>query len=441
MLARTRSARSGSQAQVGAAEGDDPRAPPARRPRPRAGPTRRRRRRPPPAPASSPLRVAQTDRAGAVRRRSPSTAQPVLTLAAGARRGRRRRRAGHRARSRRPRSRASAAPRCPVACGSTSRSSPAPRRRRPGTPFSRPRRSSSASRGELRLARSRRSACRCARPGSRARRSRRRARARPRRRAAPSAIPAGSRSRRGSRRSSGRSGGRRSAARARAPRPAAPSWRRASSRATASPTIPAPTTTTSHSRGRRRSAGTHRDDPRSAVALPLKPPVKPQLALSRKELPDGRGLGRTSRSTTASAPLAFVDGDEVFLQSRTGKPLRRYFPELEFPAGRYVIDGELVILDDDGREEFDALQNRLHPAESRVRDARRGDAGAVPRLRPARRRRRKAARRAVRGAPRRRSRSWSTSGVARRRPGSIELTPLVDDRRATPRPGSRPARA
>ena len=64
--------------------------------------------------------------------------------------------------------------------------------------------------------------------------------------------------------------------------------------------------------------------------------------------------------------LAFVDGDDVFLQSRTGKPLRRYFPELEFPAGRYVLDGELVILGADGREVFDALQNRLHPAESRV---------------------------------------------------------------------------
>ena len=50
-----------------------------------------------------------------------------------------------------------------------------------------------------------------------------------------------------------------------------------------------------------------------------------------------------------------------------GRPLARYFPELVFPEGRYVIDGELLILDDDGREVFDALQNRLHPAESRVK--------------------------------------------------------------------------
>jgi ATP-dependent DNA ligase len=55
------------------------------------------------------------------------------------------------------------------------------------------------------------------------------------------------------------------------------------------------------------------------------------------------------------------------MQSRGGKPLRRYFPEVKFPEGRYVLDGELVILDEDGHEEFNALQNRLHPAESRVR--------------------------------------------------------------------------
>ena len=65
--------------------------------------------------------------------------------------------------------------------------------------------------------------------------------------------------------------------------------------------------------------------------------------------------------------IAFVDGDESFLQSRNGKPLSRYFPELEFPPGEYVLDGELVILGEGGRQEFDALQQRIHPAESRVR--------------------------------------------------------------------------
>jgi len=102
------------------------------------------------------------------------------------------------------------------------------------------------------------------------------------------------------------------------------------------------------------------------MALPLKPPIKPQLALSRKELPDGDDWVYEPKYDGFRA-LAFVDGDEVYLQSRGGKPLRRYFPELVFPKGRYVLDGELVIIDGDGREEFDSLQARLHPAESRVR--------------------------------------------------------------------------
>jgi ATP-dependent DNA ligase len=102
------------------------------------------------------------------------------------------------------------------------------------------------------------------------------------------------------------------------------------------------------------------------MALPLKPPVKPQLALSRKELPEGDEWVYEPKYDGFRA-LAFVEGDDLYLQSRGGRPLRRYFPELEFPEGRYVLDGELVILDSDGREEFDSLQARLHPAESRVR--------------------------------------------------------------------------
>ena len=102
------------------------------------------------------------------------------------------------------------------------------------------------------------------------------------------------------------------------------------------------------------------------MTLPLSPPVEPQLALSRKKLPDEDGWAYEPKYDGFRA-LAFVDADELFLQSRSGRPLARYFPELVFPPGRYVIDGELLILDADGREEFDALQNRLHPAESRVR--------------------------------------------------------------------------
>jgi ATP-dependent DNA ligase len=103
-----------------------------------------------------------------------------------------------------------------------------------------------------------------------------------------------------------------------------------------------------------------------AMALALKPPIKPQLALSRKQLPEGDGWAYEPKYDGFRA-LAFVDGEELFLQSRTGRPLARYFPELEFPAGAYVLDGELLILDEAGSEVFDALQNRLHPAESRVR--------------------------------------------------------------------------
>jgi ATP-dependent DNA ligase len=102
------------------------------------------------------------------------------------------------------------------------------------------------------------------------------------------------------------------------------------------------------------------------VALPLKPPIQPQLALSRKELPEGEGWIYEPKFDGFRA-LAFVDGEDVYLQSRGAKPLRRYFPELELPAGRYVLDGELLIIGADGHEQFDALQNRLHPAESRVR--------------------------------------------------------------------------
>jgi ATP-dependent DNA ligase len=101
------------------------------------------------------------------------------------------------------------------------------------------------------------------------------------------------------------------------------------------------------------------------MSLPLKPPIKPQLARSRKELPEGDEWAYEPKYD-GFRTLAFVDGDETYLQSRGGKPMSRYFPEVDLPAGRYVIDGELVILDEDGAEVFDALQNRIHPAESRI---------------------------------------------------------------------------
>jgi ATP-dependent DNA ligase len=101
------------------------------------------------------------------------------------------------------------------------------------------------------------------------------------------------------------------------------------------------------------------------VTLPIEPPIKPQLALSRKELPTGEEYVYEVKLDGFRC-LAFVDGEEIFLQSRNGKTLGRYFPELALPAGRYVLDGEIVVRDGDGREDFDALGQRIHPAVSRI---------------------------------------------------------------------------
>ncbi len=98
----------------------------------------------------------------------------------------------------------------------------------------------------------------------------------------------------------------------------------------------------------------------------LSPPVMPQLALSRVSLPEGDEWSYEPKWDGFRA-IAFVDGDQSYLQSRNGKPLGRYFPELEFPPGDYVLDGELVILSPDGGQEFETLQQRIHPAESRIR--------------------------------------------------------------------------
>jgi ATP-dependent DNA ligase len=101
------------------------------------------------------------------------------------------------------------------------------------------------------------------------------------------------------------------------------------------------------------------------VALPLAPPIKPQLALTRKELPVGEEWAYEPKLDGFRA-IVFVDGDEAYIQSRGGKALSRYFPELSFKPGRWILDGELVIRDSDGNVEFDSLQMRIHPAESRI---------------------------------------------------------------------------
>jgi ATP-dependent DNA ligase len=100
------------------------------------------------------------------------------------------------------------------------------------------------------------------------------------------------------------------------------------------------------------------------VPLSIAPPVAPQLARSSSSLPRGDGWSYEPKFDGFRA-IVFVDGDGVFIQSRSGKPLNRYFPELAFPPGRYVLDGEIVV-EFGGRPDFEALQQRIHPAASRV---------------------------------------------------------------------------
>ena len=104
------------------------------------------------------------------------------------------------------------------------------------------------------------------------------------------------------------------------------------------------------------------------MPLPLQPPIEPQLARGKPELPSGDGWSYEPKYDGFRA-IAFVDGDDVHLQSRGGKQLQRYFPELQFVTGRYVLDGEIVIdadADSDEPEDFGALSQRIHPAASRI---------------------------------------------------------------------------
>ncbi len=101
------------------------------------------------------------------------------------------------------------------------------------------------------------------------------------------------------------------------------------------------------------------------MSLPLAPPIKPQLALTRKQLPTGEEWAYEPKLDGFRA-IVFVDGEDFYVQSRGGKELARYFPELRFAPGRWVLDGELVIRDEDGNLAFDLLQERIHPAQSRI---------------------------------------------------------------------------
>src|SRR3954453_20588461 len=101
------------------------------------------------------------------------------------------------------------------------------------------------------------------------------------------------------------------------------------------------------------------------MALPLSPPILPQLARPAKQLPAGEGWVYEPKWDGFRC-IAFVDGEDVYLQSRSGKPLRPYCPDVTFPPGRYLVDCEIDLFDADGGQDFDALGQRIPPAESRI---------------------------------------------------------------------------
>jgi ATP-dependent DNA ligase len=105
------------------------------------------------------------------------------------------------------------------------------------------------------------------------------------------------------------------------------------------------------------------------MELPVSPPLAPMLAKAVKELPRGDVLYEPKWDGFRA--VVFRDGDEVAIHGRNGKPLDRYFPELvegfgrELPE-RCVIDGEIVLRKGHVLD-FDALQQRIHPAASRIK--------------------------------------------------------------------------
>jgi ATP-dependent DNA ligase len=101
----------------------------------------------------------------------------------------------------------------------------------------------------------------------------------------------------------------------------------------------------------------------------LKPPLPPMEARSVEEIPTGGGW-QYEPKWDGFRCIAFRDGEQIFLQSKAGQPLARYFPDIvgalvTLSEGQIVLDGELVV-PVSGALSFDELQLRLHPAASRV---------------------------------------------------------------------------
>ena len=106
------------------------------------------------------------------------------------------------------------------------------------------------------------------------------------------------------------------------------------------------------------------------MTFPIEPPIEPMLAALQREIPRGDGWLYEPKWDGFRA-IVFRDGDRVHIGSRKELPLERYFPEIvevvkaALPA-RAVADGEIILPGENGLE-FELLQLRLHPAESRVR--------------------------------------------------------------------------
>jgi ATP-dependent DNA ligase len=118
-----------------------------------------------------------------------------------------------------------------------------------------------------------------------------------------------------------------------------------------------------------RDASGSEPPPGSPSGLPLQPPIAPMLAKLADEVPAGEFLYEPKWDGFRA--IVFRGVDDVYIQSRDRRPLDRYFPELheallERLPKNVVVDGEIVIVTRKGLD-FDALQLRLHPAESRVR--------------------------------------------------------------------------
>src|SRR5438874_1791037 len=106
------------------------------------------------------------------------------------------------------------------------------------------------------------------------------------------------------------------------------------------------------------------------MALPLKHSYPPMEAKSVAQLPSGE-VWQYEPKWDGFRCLAFRDGDRVALQSKSGQPLARYFPELidallQLKAKQLVLDGEIVV-PIKGRLSFDDLLMRIHPAASRIK--------------------------------------------------------------------------